>query len=382
MLMQAQPVYDAYQAVAKRLSPSGKRRVIYVTPQGSPFTQQKAQELSENEDLILLCGHYEGIDERVLEEIVTDYISIGDYVLTGGELAAMVIVDAVARLVPQVLNNEQSAQTESFHGNLLEYPQYSRPEIWHGVPVPQVLLSGDPRRIEKWRKQQAAERTRQRRPDLYHRYVRLQQCKEFLLQQKLLHMDMIELIDRGRAELIYWENGEVLLKESGGDTYYHSYPDIADVQSKPEGKPVAWKRRGYDKKIDLIVLHQKEMIPYAEQELGLHTATECAQAVYTRREKLPIRGLYQAEGTRADGLVIRRVRIEEYEQAAAFFDTCGSTEYLRKRIEKGFVTGAFYGEELAGYIGIHGEGSIGLLNVAPKYRRRQIATALETYMAK
>ena len=124
MLMQAQPVYDAYRSVAGEK----KIRCVYLTPQGEPFTQKKAKELSGEEELVLLCGHYEGIDERVLEEVVTDYISIGDYVLTGGELAAMVVVDAVARLVPEVLNNNESAETESFHNDLLEYPQYSRPE--------------------------------------------------------------------------------------------------------------------------------------------------------------------------------------------------------------------------------------------------------------
>ena len=131
MLMQAQPVYDAYRVVAG----DRKVRCVYLTPQGAPFTQKKARELSGEEELVLLCGHYEGIDERVLEEVVTDYISIGDYVLTGGELAAMVVVDAVARLVPGVLNNDESAETESFHNDLLEYPQYSRPEEWHGKKV-------------------------------------------------------------------------------------------------------------------------------------------------------------------------------------------------------------------------------------------------------
>ena len=139
MLMQAQPVYDAYRVVAG----DRKVRCVYLTPQGAPFTQKKARELSGEEELVLLCGHYEGIDERVLEEVVTDYISIGDYVLTGGELAAMVVVDAVARLVPGVLNNDESAETESFHNDLLEYPQYSRPEEWHGKKVPEVLLSGN-----------------------------------------------------------------------------------------------------------------------------------------------------------------------------------------------------------------------------------------------
>ena len=132
MLMQAQPVYDACQSVMEKIPQNKKQRVIYVTPQGIPFTQAKARELAAQDELLLLCGHYEGIDERVLEEVVTDYISIGDYVLTGGELAAMVIVDAVARLVPGVLGNEQSALTESFHGELLEHPQYSRPDVWHG----------------------------------------------------------------------------------------------------------------------------------------------------------------------------------------------------------------------------------------------------------
>lgn len=164
MLMQAQPVYDAWQAVTERIGK--KPRCVYVTPQGSVFHQQKAKELAKEEDLILLCGHYEGIDERVLEEIVTDYLSIGDYVLTGGELPAMVMVDAISRMVPGVLSNEESGLAESFEGNLLEYPQYSRPEEWRGKKVPQVLLSGHHKNIEAWRRQQSILRTRERRPDL------------------------------------------------------------------------------------------------------------------------------------------------------------------------------------------------------------------------
>ena len=149
-------------------------KVIYVTPQGEVFHQKKAVELSKEEDLIFLCGHYEGVDERVLEEIVTDCISIGDYVLTGGELAAMVMIDAIARLVPGVLNNGESAATESHSNGLLEYPQYSRPEIWHDKRVPEVLLSGHHANIEKWRQQQAIERTKQRRPELYQAYLEAQ----------------------------------------------------------------------------------------------------------------------------------------------------------------------------------------------------------------
>ena len=164
MIMQALRLYDAWKSVADRLGK--KPRCIYVTPQGSVFKQQKAKELALEEDLILLCGHYEGIDERVLEEIVTDYFSIGDYVLTGGELPAMVMVDAISRMVPGVLSNEDSGCTESFEGNLLEYPQYSRPEEWRGKKVPPVLLSGHHKNIEIWRRQQSILRTKKRRPDL------------------------------------------------------------------------------------------------------------------------------------------------------------------------------------------------------------------------
>ena len=164
MLMQAEPVYLAYEAIAEK---AGKRpRVVYLTPQGQVFNQQMARDMAKEEDLVFLCGHYEGIDERVLEEIVTDYVSIGDYVLTGGELPAMVMMDSISRMVPGVLSNQESGETESFAGNLLEYPQYSRPEEWHGKKVPEVLMSGHHANIEKWRREQSIIRTARRRPDL------------------------------------------------------------------------------------------------------------------------------------------------------------------------------------------------------------------------
>lgn len=177
MLMQAEPVYQCYQAIVDKIhTQSGagselcadkkKPRVLYMSPQGKTFTQGMAEELAQEEELIFLCGHYEGIDERVLDEIVTDYVSIGDYVLTGGELPAMVMVDAVSRMVPGVLHNDVSAEFESFQDNLLEYPQYSRPEIWHEKQVPPVLLSGHHANIEKWRREQSILRTMERRPDL------------------------------------------------------------------------------------------------------------------------------------------------------------------------------------------------------------------------
>ena len=164
MLMQAQPVYDAWKSVVDRIG--YKPRTVYLTPQGPTFTQPMAKDLAQEKDLILLCGHYEGIDERVLEEIVTDYVSIGDYVLTGGELPAMVMVDAISRMVPGVLTNDESGSTESFEGNLLEYPQYSRPEEWMGKKVPSILLSGDHKKVDEWRREQAILRTIKRRPDL------------------------------------------------------------------------------------------------------------------------------------------------------------------------------------------------------------------------
>ncbi len=164
MVMQAEPVYLAYEAVCRR-TPK-KPRVIYLTPQGKVFHQDMAREFALEEDLIFLCGHYEGIDERVLEEIVTDPVSIGDYVLTGGELPAMVMIDAISRMVPGVLSNEESGETESFAGNLLEYPQYSRPEEWRGKKVPPVLLSGHHANVEQWRREQSILRTAKYRPDL------------------------------------------------------------------------------------------------------------------------------------------------------------------------------------------------------------------------
>lgn len=169
MLMQAEPVYQAYSAVLEKIkseNPEAQPRVVYLSPQGGTFSQEMAEDYTKEEDVILLCGHYEGIDERVLEEIVTDYVSIGDYVLTGGELPAMVMIDTISRLIPGVLHNDVSAEFDSFQDNLLEYPQYSRPEEWHGKKVPEVLMSGHHANIEKWRHEQSLIRTAKNRPDL------------------------------------------------------------------------------------------------------------------------------------------------------------------------------------------------------------------------
>ena len=178
MVMQAGPAYRRYKAIEEEISTGSvvnagedladkkKTRVIYLSPQGKTFNQEMAKGFAKEENLIFLCGHYEGIDERVLEEIVTDYVSIGDYVLTGGELPALVMMDTISRLVPGVLNNDMSAQTESFTDNLLEYPQYTRPENWEGKLVPPVLLSGNHKKLAEWYREQSVIRTAKRRPDL------------------------------------------------------------------------------------------------------------------------------------------------------------------------------------------------------------------------
>ena len=401
MLMQAQPVYDAYQSIADKIPEGAKKRVVYVTPQGTPFTQQMAKEFAKSDDLILLCGHYEGIDERVLEEIVTDYVSIGDYVLTGGELASMVIVDAVARLVPDVLNNDQSAETESFHGNLLEYPQYSRPEVWHDKKVPQVLLSGNQKKINEWRLEQSVIRTKERRPDLYEKYEALQDCKKWMMRQKLLHIDMIELINRGRARIVYRDAKELLLRDMISGIYFHTrmaeVPRIeepSNVQACDLGEDVnrpdelqnwdtaEWKllqEISKDERIECIAIHQREMVPFMEKYFHLKTDMECIQGAYTRKEKLPVRGLYGPDGRGENGFSIRTLTEEFIPFVAEHYSEIGSPEYVTERILHGAVYGAFYEEKIVGFIADHEEGSIGMLYVLPEYRKRHVAMALETY---
>ena len=168
LVMQPEPIYRAYKDLEKDMKK--KPRVVYLTPQGTTFHQEMAKELAKEEELVFLCGHYEGIDERVLEEIVTDYVSIGDYVLTGGELPAMVMIDSISRLVPGVLHNDDSAGDESFENGLLEYLQYTRPPVFLDKEVPEVLLSGHHENIRKWRHEQSVKRTKERRPDLWDAY--------------------------------------------------------------------------------------------------------------------------------------------------------------------------------------------------------------------
>lgn len=164
MVMQAQPIYDAYRSIADRID--YKPRVVYLTPQGRVFDQSFAKELALEKGIVFLCGHYEGVDERVLDEIVTDEVSIGDFVLTGGELPAMCMIDTISRMIPGVLHNDESAEDDSFGDGLLEFPQYTRPEVWNDRRVPPILLSGNHAKVDAWRREQSLIRTALRRPDL------------------------------------------------------------------------------------------------------------------------------------------------------------------------------------------------------------------------
>ena len=168
MVMQAEPIYNAYQSICKDLPQ--KPHVVYMSPKGSVLTQKKAVELSFFDDLVILCGHYEGVDQRIIDEIVDEEISIGDYVLTGGEIPAMVVIDTVSRMLEGVLSNEDSYTDESHYSGLLEYPHYTRPPVFNGREVPEVLLSGNHALISKWRMEKSIEETQKKRPDMLEKY--------------------------------------------------------------------------------------------------------------------------------------------------------------------------------------------------------------------
>lgn len=361
MLMQAQPVFDAWKAVT-----GGRRvRTVYVTPQGERFTQRKAGELAEEEELVLVCGHYEGIDERVLEEIATDYISIGDYVLTGGELAAMVMVDAVARLIPGVLGNEHSAQEESFFNDLLEYPQYSRPEIWHDKKVPQVLLSGDHRKIAAWRLEQAKERTAVRRPDLYEKYEAKQLAIKQLARDKRNHISMMESLARGQGEILYtdiWAGGESIL------IYDH---DSRICMMKAGDAQSGRKLAGCIPSDTELVLILQPAVEELLREKGWKTCGECVQVLYTQKNTLPVRhkDIRKLFPDSAEA-VCRRYK--------GGFGTDGG--YIRERIAAGAMYGAYAEERLVGFAGIHTEGGMGMLYVEDSFRRQGIGASLEAYL--
>lgn len=354
MLMQAQPVYDAWKAV------SGGRniRTVYVTPQGIPFKQKLARELSGEEELIFLCGHYEGIDERVLQEIVTDYVSIGDYVLTGGELPAMVMIDAVARLVPGVLNNDDSARTESFHNDLLEYPQYSRPEIWQGKQVPEVLLSGNHSRVAKWRLEQSKERTRRMRPDLYERYMLKERIIKQLTMHKRNNVHIIESLARGKAELLYGEGGNVLIYNEGCKICMITAENIEAGEKMLELAP---------RETELFITNQEFMNEPVCRHFDFVVYHECYQVLYTKKEPLPVK--------HKD---IRLLTLEALPYVNEHYDM-DDEKHLRKLIEAKAMYGAYVDGQLAGFMGTHEDGSLGLLYVDKAYRRQHLGEALVCY---
>ncbi len=242
MVIEAEPVFRAVNAAKEKAG--ALARVVYLTPQAEVLGQTKVEELACEESLILLCGHYEGIDERVLEEVVTDYLSIGDYVLTGGELPALVLMDAVSRFVPGVLSNDESARFESMTDGLIEYPHYTRPDNWRGREVPPVLLSGDHKKIEEWRHERAVERTRKRRPDLFENRLEYTVCclgGERTAESAAALCSAVcaygSALDLGRAKLqrekrVFGANDVVILVCESADDVIHMLKNMSAQESK------------------------------------------------------------------------------------------------------------------------------------------------------
>ena len=200
MVMQAAPIRNCFDHVLSELG-GAKPHVIYMSPKGKRFTQNRAKKLLKYENIVLLCGHYEGVDQRILDAIVDEEISVGDYVLTGGELPAMIVVDAVSRMIEGVLSDPVCYKDESIYSGLLEHPQYSRPEVFEGVKVPDVLLSGHHANIEAWRKEQALAITKERRPDLYRAYLRKEKRKEDRIKAEKLRIQKEKYLARRAKRL-------------------------------------------------------------------------------------------------------------------------------------------------------------------------------------
>lgn len=353
MLMQAQPVFDAWKSVCQ----DKKLRTVYVTPQGQTFNQRLAMDLSKEEELVFLCGHYEGIDERVLEEVVTDYISIGDYVLTGGELPAMVMIDAISRLVPGVLNNDSSAHTESFHNDLLEYPQYSRPEEWHGKKVPEILLSGNHSKITQWRLERSKEKTERVRPDLYRKYMQKERLIQKLSKNKRSYIHMIEGLARGNAEILYAKDKDILLYDNNCKVC------MLSAISPESGSTLL---QMVPKDTTMIVTSQEFLNALVVEELGFQIYHECYQACYTMREPLPVR--------HKD---IRPLTLEDVEYVVSNYPT--EKSYIAERIMSKCMYGAYVENQLVGFVGEHDDGALGMLFVEEAYRGRGIGSSLEAY---
>ena len=374
MLMQAQPVFDAYTAVndeiQRRLSDSKdqsdkensskKTRTVYVTPQGKPFTQEMVKEFADEEELIILCGHYEGIDERVLEEIVTDRVSIGDYVLTGGELPALVMIDAISRLVPDVLGSDESANDESFEKGLLEYPQYSRPEVWHDKEVPSVLLSGDHKKISEWRMEEAKKRTKSVRPDLYEKYMKRQDLIKRLMKRKKENSYFLDGLLQDMVEVLYDRDGIAL----GRHRITGSVMICADtLEEMKEVFP-------YIPKDCSLILHNcEEAVNYLQEQLPFEVGDICYQSVYTQHTAMPI--------AHKD---IRTYPLSELDYASEHYGDGKHYEYIKSRILAKEFFAAYEGEKIVGFCGVHAGGSLGLLYVDEAYRRGSVGSSLASYL--
>lgn len=354
MLMQAQPVYDAHNAVT-----GGKKiRTIYVTPQGYTFNQQMAMEFAKEEELVFLCGHYEGIDERVLEEVVTDYVSIGDYVLTGGELPAMVMIDAISRLVPGVLNNDISAETESFHNDLLEYPQYSRPEEWHGKRVPKELLSGNHKIISQWRMEQSKERTCERRPDLYHKYMKKEKLIKKLSKKKRNHIHMMESLARGKGEILYSEGENLLIYDRNAKLAMMTVTD-SEIGEKLLGL--------VPDSVEYFVASQEFMCQSIMERFEFGVQHECKISCYTKKEALPVK--YKD---------IQVLDLSHLNYVKAHYKD-ENEEYIADHLLRKAIYGAYAEDKLVGFVGIHADGSGGFLYVEEAHRGKGIGESLEAY---
>ncbi len=353
MLMQAQPIYAAYASL-----PSGQnRRVIYASPQGRRFDQKLARELARSEELVFVCGHYEGVDERLIEEIVTDCISMGDFVLTGGELPCMAIADAVSRLLPGVLGNGESAKGESFHLDLLEYPQYTRPPVWRGRVVPESLLGGNHRQVEQWRRQQAEERTKSRRPDLYAVYQDRQRQIRRLEKEKRENIHIIESLRRGEGDILYQGRGLLVWSEAAG---------IAMVQGDA-GE--AWALMAHmPQDLRYVVAPMGELQETLAAGMGLEFMSCCRQALYT--QKTPLRVRHKDIRPLERGDLPRAARWYAHEELS----------YLEGRLAAGCLYGWYGPEGLGGMVGRHDDGAMGMLYVAEAYRRQGLAASLEAFM--
>lgn len=356
MLIQAQPVYGAWKAVTE----GRKVRTVYVTPQGSVFTQEKARELAGEEELVFLCGHYEGIDERVLEEVVTDYLSIGDYILTGGELASMVMIDSISRLIPGVLHNEESAETESFYKDLLEYPQYSRPEIWHDKAVPAELLTGNHKIINAWRLEQSIARTGKYRPDLLAKYRERERVLELLYRRKKENAYLIDAMERGTADVLACEGENVVAIQRSCNQVMICAVDYDAAVKLLSAIPGEVR----------LVLHNMEALnPVLSDMLGLKVSEPYRQGVYTLKVSAPVP--YKN---------IRQVTLQDdVEYITEHYDH-GSGAYVRRQVEAGNVYAAFDGERMIAFAGMHADGSVGMLYVEEEYRRGNVGISLAAYV--